>query len=345
MSQTPAYQQRQITVTEHLLLHQKQSPAATGIFTSLLYDLILAAKLINRSVNKAGLLDVLGGTGEVNVQGENVQKLDDYANRILIHRMQRSGALCAMASEENADIIPVPDRFARGDYILIFDPLDGSSNIDVNINVGTIFSILRRISPPEQDITLSDVLQPGYKQVAAGYVLYGPSTMLVYSTGQGVHAFTLDPSVGEFLLSHSNMMIPERGRIYSVNEGNTAFWDDATAKAVGGFKGNDNPRGKPYSHRYVGSLVADFHRTLLNGGIFMYPLDYKNPEHPRGKLRLMCEASPMAFLAEQAGGAASDGERRILEIVPEALHQRVPLFIGSARDVEHAVACLKQGRA
>ena len=338
----PAPQHRQITVIEHLLLHQKQSPAATGIFTQLLYDLILAAKLISRSTNKAGLLDVLGGTGEVNVQGENVQKLDDYANRILIHRMERSGALCAMASEENADIIPVPERFTRGDYILIFDPLDGSSNIDVNINVGTIFSILRRVSPSGHDINLGDVLQPGYKQVAAGYVLYGPSTMLVYTTGQGVHGFTLDPSVGEFLLSHTNMKIPEIGKVYSVNEGNSEFWDEGTLKAVSSFKGKDNPRGKPYSLRYVGSLVADFHRTLLYGGIFMYPLDYKSPDHPHGKLRLMCEASPMAFLAEQAGGAASDGRQRILEIVPESLHARVPLFIGSAKDVEHVIGCLKQ---
>ena len=343
MSATPAPQNRQVTVIEHLLLHQKQSPAATGIFTQLLYDLILAAKLISRSVNKAGLLDVLGGTGEVNIQGENVQKLDEFANRVLIHRMERSGALCAMASEENADIIPVPERFSRGDYILVFDPLDGSSNIDVNINVGTIFSILRRTSPKEQDISLSDVLQPGYKQVAAGYVLYGPSTMLVYTTGQGVHGFTLDPSVGEFLLSHPNMTIPERGKIYSVNEGNCSFWDKATSEAVAGFKGEDNPRGKPYSQRYVGSLVADFHRTLLYGGIFMYPLDYKSPEHPRGKLRLMCEAAPMAFLAEQAGGAATDGKQRIMDIVPDTLHARVPLFIGSRLDVEHVTACLSKG--
>jgi fructose-1,6-bisphosphatase I len=342
ITSSPAYQGRQITVTEHLLLHQKQSPAATGIFTRLLYDLILAAKLIARSVNKAGLLDVLGGTGEVNVQGENVQKLDEYANRILIHRMQRSGALCCMASEENADIIPIPERFIKGDYILIFDPLDGSSNIDVNINVGTIFSIHRRISPAEQDITQGDVLQPGYKQVAAGYILYGPSTMLVYTTGQGVHAFTLDPSVGEFLLSHADLRIPEQGKVYSVNEGNTIFWDEATAKALAGFKTNDNPRGKPYSHRYVGSLVADFHRTLFYGGIFMYPLDYKNPEQPRGKLRLMCEAAPMAFLAEQAGGLATDGRRRIMEIVPESIHERVPLFIGSSKDVEHVMQCLKR---
>ncbi|MDR1490368.1 MAG: class 1 fructose-bisphosphatase [Desulfovibrio sp.] len=336
-----AQQQRQITVTEHLLLHQKQSPTATGMFTQLLYDLILAAKLISRNVTKAGLLDVLGETGEINVQGEDVQKLDDYANRIIIHRMQRSGALCAMASEENADIIPIPDRFTHGDYILIFDPLDGSSNIDVNINVGTIFSILRRISPPEQDVTQNDVLQPGYKQMAAGYVMYGPSTMLVYTTGQGVHAFTLDPSVGEFLLSQNNMQIPETGRTYSVNEGNITFWDEKTARAVQSFKGTDNPRGKPYTHRYVGSLVADFHRTLLKGGIFMYPMDYKIPDHPRGKLRLLCEASPMAMLAEQAGGVASDGHRRILEIVPETLHTRVPLFVGSKNDVEHVMEILK----
>lgn len=340
MSATTAHQGRQITVTEHLLLHQKQSPAATGMFTRLLYDLILAAKLINRSVNKAGLLDVLGNTGEVNVQGEDVQKLDEYANRILIHRMERSGALCAMASEENADIILVPERFGRGEYILIFDPLDGSSNIDVNINVGTIFSILRRVSPSDQDISMGDILQPGHRQVAAGYVLYGPSTMLVFTTGQGVHAFTLDPSVGEFLLSHTNMRIPEKGKIYSVNEGNMAFWDEKTVRAVDSFKGEANPSGKPYTQRYVGSLVADFHRTLLRGGIFMYPLDYRQPDQPRGKLRFMCEAAPMAMLAEQAGGAASDGSRRILDITPDSLHARVPLFIGSKLDVEHAVACL-----
>ncbi len=335
-----AAQNRQITVTEHLLLHQKQSPAATGMFTRLLYDLILSAKLISRSVNKAGLLDVLGGTGEVNVQGENVQKLDEYANRILIHRMERSGALCAMASEENADIIPVSERFARGDYILIFDPLDGSSNIDVNINVGTIFSILRRVSSPERDVETDDVLQPGYKQVAAGYFLYGPSTMLVYTTGQGVHGFTLDPSVGEFLLSHPDMRIPHQGKIYSVNEGNVAFWDEGAARAAASFKSQNNPRNAPYSLRYVGSLVADFHRTLQYGGIFMYPLDYKSPDQPRGKLRLLCEASPLAFVAEQAGGAASDGKGRILDISPSHLHQRVPLYIGSAGDVAHAVSLL-----
>ncbi|HEU6437880.1 MAG TPA: class 1 fructose-bisphosphatase [Nitratidesulfovibrio sp.] len=324
----------EVTVTEHLLLHQKRSPAATGQFTTLLNDLILSAKIIARSVNKAGLLDVLGGTGEVNVQGENVQKLDEFANRVLIYRMERSGALCAMGSEENADVIRVSEKLTRGDYILIFDPLDGSTNIDVNINVGTIFSILRRKSPSGDDATMEDVLQAGTEQVAAGYILYGPSTMLVYSTGQGVHGFTLDPTVGEFLLSHPDIRIPERGRIYSVNESYWHYWDEATREAVGYFKGTDNERGKPYSLRYVGSLVADFHRTLLYGGIFMYPMDQRDPQKPQGKLRLQCEASPLAFLAEQAGGLATDGTGRILDITPQVLHERVPLFIGSRRDVQ-----------
>lgn len=328
---------RQITVTEHLLLHQKKSPAATGTFTHMLNDLILAAKLINRNVNKAGLLDVLGGTGEMNVQGEAVQKMDEYANRALIHRMERSGTLCALASEENADFIAVSPRFSRGDYILIFDPLDGSSNIDVNINVGTIFSILRRKTPSNSEVTYKDILQAGVEQVAAGYFLYGPSTMLVYTTGFGVHGFTLDPTVGEFLLSHPNLHIKERGKYYSINEGNHNYWDEPTRQAVTYFKDKDNALGAPYSMRYVGSLVADFHRTLLYGGIFMYPMDYKQPEKPRGKLRLMCEASPLALVAEQAGGSASDGQRRILEIEPQTLHERVPLFIGSKADVEAAV--------
>lgn len=329
---------RQVTVIEHLLLHQKKSPAATGTFTQLLYDLILAAKLISRNVSKAGLLDVLGGTGEINVQGEAVQKLDEFANRVLIHRMERSGALCAMASEENADIIPVSGRFTRGDYMLVFDPLDGSSNIDVNINVGTIFSIMRRKSPANQDATLEDFMQPGSEQIAAGYILYGPSTMLVYTTGQGVHGFTLDPSVGEFLLSHPDLKLPEHGKIYSVNEGNSLFWDKSTQDLVASFKSRENPLGAPYSMRYVGSLVADFHRTLLYGGIFLYPMDYKKPDSPQGKLRLLCEASPLAFVAEQAGGAATDGRSRVLDIQPTTLHQRVPLFIGSRKDVENAMS-------
>lgn len=320
-----------VTVTEHLLLHQKKTPQATGQFTGLLYDLILSGKTIARRVGKAGLLDVLGGTGEVNVQGEDVQKLDIISNRILIYRMERSGAVCAMGSEENADLVRVGPEFPRGDYILIFDPLDGSSNIDINVDVGTIFSILRRPAGNKGEVHLEEVLQPGTEQVAAGYILYGPSTMLVLSTGDGVHGFTLDPGVGEFLLSHPYMKMPDQGYIYSVNDGYHRFWDEAAREAVDWFRKVDTMDGKPYSARYVGALVADFHRTLLRGGIYMYPPERRKPE---GKLRLMCEANPLAFLAEQAGGKASDGKMRILEKKPEKLHQRTPLFIGSRKDVE-----------
>lgn len=334
---------RQVTVTEHLLLDQSKSPEASGKFTTLFYDLILAAKIISRSVTKAGLLDVLGATGEINVQGEQVQKLDEYANRTLIHRMERTGVLCAMASEENADLIRIPERFQSGDYILIFDPLDGSSNIDVNINVGTIFSILKRKPESKGEVILADVLQKGVEQVAAGYFLYGSSTMLVYSSGEGVHGFTLDPSVGEFLLSHPDIRIPERGKVYSVNESYWHYWDEPTRKAIDYFKGVDNEYGKPYSLRYVGSLVADFHRNLLNGGVFLYPKDNRNPHKPQGKLRLMCEASPLAYLVEQAGGAATDGINRILDIQPTELHERVPLFIGSKKDVETIAEFYQQG--
>lgn len=320
-----------ITVTEHLLLHQKQSPQATGQFTGLLYDLILSGKSISRRINKAGLLDILGGTGEVNVQGEDVQKMDTIANRIMIYRMERCGALCAMSSEEEPDLIRVAPEFPRGDYILIFDPLDGSSNIDINVDIGTIFSILRRPAGSTGEVTLDEVLQPGVNQVGAGYILYGPSTMLVLSTGQGVHGFTLDPDVGEFLLSHPDMKIPDQGYIYSVNEGYWRYWDQAAREAVKYFHNSVGPEGRPYSARYVGALVADFHRTLLRGGIYMYPPDHRKPE---GKLRLMCEANPLAFLVEQAGGKASDGKNRILDKIPDKLHARTPLFIGSKKDVE-----------
>lgn len=322
----------QITVTEHLLLHQKESPMATGRFTRLLNELILAAKIISREVRKAGLVDVLGFTGEVNVQGEQVQKLDEYANKVLIHRMQRAGVLCAIASEENADLILIPDAFPKGEYFLIFDPLDGSSNIDANVNVGTIFSIYRAKESGNGE-RLSDLLQKGCEQVAAGYFLYGTSTMMVYTTGSGVHGFTMDPSVGEFLLSHPDIRIPETGKVYSVNEAYWTYWDEATREAVSYFKGDKNTRGKPYSLRYIGSLVADFHRNLLYGGIFLYPADRRDPKKPVGKLRLLCEASPLAFVCRQAGGASSDGERDILDIEPQELHQRVPLFIGSKNDV------------
>lgn len=320
-----------ITVTEYLLYHQKRAPQATGQFTGLLHDLILSGKSISRRIAKAGLLDILGGTGEVNVQGEDVQKMDTIANRILIYRMERSGAICAMGSEEEAELIKVGPEFQRGDYILIFDPLDGSSNIDINVDIGTIFSILRRPAGSTGEVTMEDVLQPGTQQVGAGYILYGPSTMLVLSTGQGVHGFTLDPGVGEFLLSHPDMKIPEKGYIYSVNEGYSRYWDSAAKDAVDWFHNAETEDGKPYTARYVGALVADFHRTLLRGGIYLYPAEKRKPE---GKLRLMCEANPLAYLAEQAGGKASDGKNRILDKIPVTLHERTPLFIGSKKDVE-----------
>ncbi len=324
---------QQVTVTEHILLHQKMVPGATGQFTRLFNELVLSAKIISRAVNKAGLVDILGFTGDVNVQGEEVKKLDEYANRILVHRLARSGVLCAMASEENADIIEVSESLPRGDYIIIFDPLDGSSNIDVNVNIGTIFSIYKRLSPSDASLMASDVLQKGSAQVAAGYVLYGSSTMLVFSSGDGVHGFTLDPSVGEFLLSHPDIRIPEQGKIYSVNEGYERYWDRDMKKALSYFKSPKNALRKPYSGRYVGSLVADFHRNLLSGGIFMYPADLRDPKRPCGKLRLTCECNPMAFIVEQAGGMALDGLNRILDIEPDHLHQRTPFFCGSVHDV------------
>ncbi|WP_449241900.1 class 1 fructose-bisphosphatase [Desulfovibrio sp.] len=323
----------QITVTEHLLLHQKRTPTATGRFTRLFNEIILSAKIISREVTKAGLVDVLGFTGDTNVQGEEVRKLDEYANRVLIHRLSRCGVLCAMASEENADVIEIAAGLPVGEYILIFDPLDGSSNIDANVSIGTIFSILRRKTPVEGPLLSSDVLQRGAEQVAAGYIVYGSSTMLVFTTGDGVHGFTLDPGVGEFLLSHPNIRIPEQGRIYSVNEGYQNYWDAPTRQVMEYFKNSEGARRKPYSLRYIGSLVADFHRHLLYGGVFLYPADGRDPKKPGGKLRLMCEANPLAMVVEQAGGLATDGVRRILDIEPEHLHQRVPLVIGSRDDV------------
>jgi fructose-1,6-bisphosphatase I len=324
-----------ITITQHLISQQRQNPEATGAFTILLNELIVAAKIISKEVNKAGLADILGATGEINVQEEAVQKLDVYANRLIVERMQHIGQLCCMGSEEIADLIDIPPQYPKGNYILLFDPLDGSSNIDVNISIGTIFGIYKKVTD-ETDINflLSDVLQPGYKQVAAGYFLYGSSTMMVYTAGNGVHGFTLYPSVGEFLLSHENIRIPERGKIYSVNESNYLYWDDKTKALVDYFKAKDKETGRPYTSRYVGSLVADFHRNLLKGGVFMYPADLKDPKKPQGKLRLMVEANPLAMVVQQAGGYASDGNGPILKIQPSELHQRVPLYIGSKKDVE-----------
>jgi fructose-1,6-bisphosphatase I len=327
-----------MTVTEHILEKQRENPEATGAFTRLLSELIVAAKVVSREVNKAGIADILGYEGRTNVQGEEVQKLDEFANRTIRQRMCHIGQLCAMASEEDADIIEIPSRYPKGNYVLIFDPLDGSSNIDVNVSIGTIFSIHQRLRP-DDEVKLSDVLQAGYKQVAAGYFIYGSSTMMVYTTGEGVHGFTLLPSIGEFILSHENIRIPERGKIYSINESYYEYWSQPVKRLVDYFK---SPERKPaYTARYIGSLVADFHRNLLKGGIFMYPSDSKDPKKPHGKLRLMCEASPLAFVVKAAGGYASNGEKPILDVEPQELHQRVPLFIGSKKDVELAEKYLR----
>ncbi len=322
-----------VTIERHIIEAERQFPEATGAFSSILSDIAFAAKMIAKEVRRAGLNDILGLTGDVNVQGEEVKKLDEYANDVIFKALDHTGHLCGMASEEVEDFIPVPDRFPTGKYCVLYDPLDGSSNIDANVSVGTIFSVHRKVSEHERG-GVEDCLQPGTRQVAAGYVVYGSSTMLVYTTGNGVHGFTLEPSIGEFLLSHPDMRIPSPGqRIYSCNEGNYGRWSEEQRRFVDHLKGLDGENDRPFSTRYIGSLVADFHRNLLYGGLFMYPADDKNP---RGKLRLLYEAAPLAMICEQAGGRASDGARRILEIQPAALHERTPLFIGTADYVEEA---------
>jgi len=313
------------TVQQHILDQERLHPEATGDFTQLLTSLIVAAKIISHEVNKAGLVKILGETGNINVHGEVVQKLDEFAQQTIYRTMSNCGHLCVMASEEEEGIIPIPDGGRRGKYVLMFDPLDGSSNIDVNASIGTIFSIHRKITD-QVDGCEADCLQLGNKQLAAGYFIYGSSTMMVYTTGQGVHGFTLDPSLGEFLLSHENIVTPDRGKTYSINEGNTCKWDLGTRRYIEWLKEDRKDNGHPYSLRYIGSLVADFHRNLLKGGIFLYP-------GPKGKLRLLYEAAPLAMIAEQAGGAASTGEMRILDVQPKSLHQKVPLIIGSRDDV------------
>jgi fructose-1,6-bisphosphatase I len=297
-------------------------------FTELLAELTLAGKIIAREVNKAGLAVTMGLTGRTNVHGEAVQKLDEFANATIIKTTDHTGHLAGMASEEMEDIYHIPDKHPHGNYILVFDPVDGSSNIDVNVSIGTIFSIYRRKSSGPR-ATLEDFLRQGREQVCAGYIIYGSSTMLVYTSGQGVHGFTLDPTLGEFLLSQENITIPKRGRYYSANESNYPNWDSGVRRYIDHLRQSD----PPYSARYIGSLVADFHRNLLKGGVFLYPGDAKSPQ---GKLRLIYEASPLAFVAEQAGGRASTGQQSILDLQPEKLHQRVPLIIGSADDVAEA---------
>jgi fructose-1,6-bisphosphatase I len=329
-----------ITIERHIIEGERAHPGATGDFSSLLRDLTLAFKVIWREVSKAGLVNILGTVGRENIHGEQVKKLDVFADETIYRAMDHGGHLCVLASEENEDVLHIPEHYPTGKYVLIYDPLDGSSNIDANVTIGTIFSIFRRVTPSGNG-SMEDCLQPGYKQTAAGYVIYGSSTMLVYTTGDGVHGFTLDPSIGEFLLSHENIRIPKRGKIYSVNEGNSHKWSDGMKNYVKYLQDEDKSSGRPYSSRYVGSLVGDVHRTLLYGGIFMYPADSKNP---RGKLRLMYEGNPMAYLLEQAGGRATNGSRRILDIHPEKLHERTPLFLGSEEDVEIALQFIQGKR-
>ena len=321
------------TIERHILEHQRKYPDATGDLTGLLQNIALAAKIVSREVNKAGLINILGITGEINVQGEEVMKLDNYAQETFYNALDHTGHLCIMASEEEADTIPIPERFPAGKYAMSIDPLDGSSNIDVNVSIGTIFSIHRKISRGPRG-SAEDVLQIGREQVAAGYIIYGSSTMMVYTTGNGVSGFTLDPSVGEFLLSHPNITIPKRGKIYSCNEGNYRYWSDGIKKYIKYLQEEDPETRRPYTARYIGSLVADFHRNLLKGGVFLYPADNKDPKKPHGKLRLLYECSPMAFIVEQAGGYASTGTGSVLDVEPMDLHQRVPLFIGSTEDVK-----------
>ncbi len=320
-----------VTIDRFIIEEERLHPEATGELSGILYDIALAAKMIASKVRCAGLADILGSADIQNVQGELQQKLDVFANETIIKALDHGGRLCAMASEEEPDIIHIPEGFRCGKYALLFDPLDGSSNIDVNVPVGTIFSVVRKITRGTRG-EMEDMLQPGRRQVAAGYVIYGSSTMLVYTTGQGVHGFTLDPSIGEFLLSHPNIHIPNEGRYLSVNDSYEQHWDDPVKALMRRYRGLDGER-KAMNVRYVGSLVADFHRNLLGGGIFCYP---PNRKSPKGKLRLLYEANPLAFICEQAGGAATDGTGRILDIQPTELHQRVPLYMGSKSDVDIA---------
>lgn len=328
-----------VTIERHISEEGAAHPSATGELSRLLRDLMLALRILARDVRRAGLNDVLGMTNSVNSHGEKVKRLDLHANEVIYRAMDHGGHLCVMASEESDGLMRIPDEYKKGKYVLVFDPLDGSSNIDVNITIGTIFSIYKRVDPTlETPGTLEDVLQPGWKQVAAGYAMYGSSTVLVYSSGNGVDVFTFDPTIGEFLLTFEKLRIPKRGRIYSINSGNAHKWDQHLRDYVSWLLRPSDDGVRPYSLRYIGTMVADVHRTMYYGGIFMYPADSSSPT---GKLRLVYEVAPMAFLIEQAGGRASDGQRRILDIVPTSLHQRIPCYLGSEEDVLEAERFLR----
>jgi fructose-1,6-bisphosphatase I len=327
------------TLNEFILERQSDYTFATGELTRLLNDIGVAAKIINKEVRRAGLNNILGKAGSENIQGEDQQKLDVYADNQFINAFKYGGEVCGIASEENDDFMPFDNETSqKGKYVVAFDPLDGSSNIDVNVSIGTIFSIYRRVSTTGPAI-LEDFLQPGNKQVAAGYVIYGSSTMLVYTTGNGVNGFTLEPSIGEFCLSHPNIKTPEDGRLYSFNEGNYNTFSKGLQKYCDWVKEEDPATGRPYSCRYIASMVADIHRNLIKGGVFCYPATQGSPN---GKLRLLYECNPMAFIVEQAGGIASTGYQRIMDIQPESLHQRVPALMGSKKMVQKVLEMIDQ---
>lgn len=322
------------TLGQFIIEKQDDFPYAKGELSRLLRDIAIASKIVNRDVNKAGLVDILGETGHTNIQGERVKKLDVFANEQFIAALKAGGEVCGIASEENDDFIPVDTETSKSaKYVVAIDPLDGSSNIDVNVSVGTIFSIYRRVSL-KGPATIEDFMQRGTEQVAAGYVIYGSSCMMVYTTGKGVNGFTLDPSIGEFCLSHPNMQTPKEGKMYSLNEGNYLHFPDGVKKYLKYCQEEDKATSRPYSSRYIGSGVADIHRNLLNGGIYIYPTTTKSPQ---GKLRLLYECNPLAFIIEQAGGKATTGHKRIMELPITELHQRTPLFIGSSNMVDKAM--------
>jgi fructose-1,6-bisphosphatase I len=323
-----------VTIERHILEEQQYHPEATGILTSLLYDVALAGKVIASKTVRAGLAEILGRTGEVNIQGEHVQKLDRLADRTIIRLNDHTGRLAAMASEEHQSIIKIPEKYPIGKYVLLFDPLDGSSNIDFNVPIGTIFAIYHRISKDGPG-SVEDCLQPGSNLVCAGYLLYGSSTMLVYTTGHGVHGFTLDPTVGEFLLSHKQIKFEGTPKYFSANLGNYSCWSPGIRHFTDTLQGRNCDRSG-LSLRYVGSLVADFHRNLLSGGIFYYPGEYSSEKTSKGKLRLVYECAPLSFIAEQAGGRGSDGHQNILDIHPIDLHQRTSFFVGNQILIDQA---------
>lgn len=327
MFEPPHGQENIITIERHILREQQFYPEATGVLTNILYDIALAGKYISSQTTRGGLEEILGKAGSVNVQGEEVMKLDDIADRTIYHLNDHTGRLAVMASEEHEEILSIPDHYPAGKYVLLFDPLDGSSNVDTNIGVGTIFSIFRRKSETGRG-TLEDCLQRGRNLVVAGYLIYSVSTTFVYSSGRGVHGFTLDTNVGEFLLTHPNMHFPSRPKYYSANQGNQKYWSEGVQKFTHYLQGLEGD-GKALASRYIGSLVADFHRNLITGGVYYYPADTKDPKKTSGKLRLLYECAPLAFLAEQAGGYGSDGRQNILDIEPTTLHQRTPFFVGN----------------